>query len=464
MKNVLKIAVIILFQQLLVAQDKPNIVLLFADDAGYADFGFQGSKEIKTPHLDKLAQQGVRFTQAYVSHPTCGPSRAGLITGKSQYRFGYEENNVPGFMSPVSAVDATEMGLPVEEVTMANYLRQQGYATAIYGKWHLGGADRFHPTNRGFDEFYGFRGGARSYFEYTEEPQEPMNKMERGFGDFEEHKGYLTDVLAEETCLFIEKNAKANKPFFAFVSFNAVHTPMDAKPEDLAEFPGLTGTRKTVAAMSLAMDRASGMILDKLKELGIDNNTIVVFTNDNGGPSDKNASSNAPLSGAKSTHLEGGVRVPFLIKYPGKMKPNSTYNYPISTLDLLPTFFSAANGDSETLKDIDGVDLVPYVNGVKKNRPHETLFWKRDARAAMRKGDWKIIRFPDRPAELFYIPNDEAELNDLASAEPKRFREMYKELFAWETTLERPRWLLQKKYEKGDIERMDAYWPKKDNK
>lgn len=461
MKNIYIIVIVLLCQQLLVAQDKPNIILLFADDAGYADFGFQGSHEMITPNLDKLAKQGVRFTQAYVTHPTCGPSRAGLITGKSQYRFGYEENNVPGFMSAVSAVDGTEMGLPVEEVTMADYLKKQGYATAVFGKWHLGGADRFHPTKRGFDEFYGFRGGARSYFPYEKPPADPMNLMERDFANFEEQKGYLTDALAEESLKFIEKNAKANKPFFAFVSFNAVHTPMDATKEDLARFPKLTANRKIVAAMTLAMDRATGTIMKKLEELGIDDNTIVVFTNDNGGPSDKNASDNHPLSGIKSTHLEGGVRVPFLMKWPGRLKAKTTYDFPISTFDLLPTFFAAAGGNTKELKDIDGVDLLPYISGVNKERPHNTLFWKRDARAAMRKGDWKLIRFPDRPAKLFYLPDDEAELHDLSNAEPERYRAMYKELFAWETGLERPRWLLKKQYEKQDIKRMDAYWKQK---
>lgn len=469
MKNLFVIALVLsiplgCFAQKATAVDstkKPNIILFFADDAGYADFGFQGSKEMVTPNLDKLATEGVRFKQAYVTHPTCGPSRAGLITGKSQYRFGYEENNVPTYMSTVSAVDGAEMGLPVEEKTMADYLKQRGYATAIYGKWHLGGADRFHPTKRGFDEFYGFRGGARSYFEYTEEPKEPLNKMERGFGNFEEHKGYLTDALANEANLFIEKNAKTNTPFFTFLSFNAVHTPMDATPKDLARFPNLSGKRKIVAAMGLAMDRAIGKVLNKLKELGIEDNTLVVFTNDNGGPTDANASSNLPLSGIKATHLEGGLRVPFLMKYPGKLRPNTTYDLPISTLDLLPTFYQAAGGSMHDLKDIDGVDLLPYINGAITERPHETLFWKRDARAVMRKGDWKFIRFPDRPAELFYLPDDERELNNLADIEPERYLKMYKELFAWEATLERPRWLLKKEYEWRDVQRMDKYWPKK---
>ncbi|RKN80914.1 sulfatase [Ulvibacterium marinum] len=460
MKKPLVVLLTICFHFVCLAQEKPNIVLLFADDAGYADFGFQGSKEMKTPNLDKLASQGVRFTQAYVTHPTCGPSRAGLITGKYQYRFGYEENNVPTYMSKVSAVDGPEMGLPLGEVTVADYLKEQGYVTGFFGKWHLGGADRFHPTKRGFDEFYGFRGGARSYFEYTESPKEPLNKMEQGFGNFEEHNGYLTDALAQETSEFIEINGKAKKPFFAFLSFNAVHTPMDAKAEDLDQFPHLTGKRKIVAAMTLALDRAIGKVLDKLKELGLDDNTIVVFTNDNGGPTDANASSNHPLSGIKATHLEGGIRVPFLMKYPGTLKPGTVYGKPISTFDLLPTFYSAAGGNTKNLKGLDGVDLIPYLMGKTKGRPHETLFWKRDARAAMRKGDWKLIRFPDRPAELFYLPEDERELNNLADSEPERVRKMYKELFVWETTLERPRWLLKKVYERRDVERTDAFWPK----
>jgi len=438
------------------AQDKPNIILLFSDDAGYADFGFQGSDEMITPNLDKLAKQGVRFTQAYVTASTCGPSRAGMLTGKYQQRFGFEENNVPTFMSSNSALDNEDMGVPLEHKMMSDHLKELGYATAVFGKWHLGAADRFHPLKRGFDEFYGFRGGARSYYAYqpvTSTRKE--NLLERNFEEFAEPERYLTDKLGEETCDFIERHK--DKPFFAFVSFNAVHTPMEAEDKDKAKFPQLSGKRQEVAAMTLALDRACGQILDKLKELGLEKNTIVVFTNDNGGPTDKNASINLPLAGTKSNHLEGGVRVPFIMRWPGQIDQKSEYHNPISTFDLLPTFVAAAGGDVDEIKDIDGVDLLPFLKKSNKGRPHETLFWKKDCRAAVRYGDYKLIRYPDRPAELFNIINDESEQNDLAAENPELVRQMFKMIFDWESTLERPRWLLQRKFENVDIDRMDKY-------
>ena len=437
------------------AQEQPNIILFFADDAGYADFGFQGSKEMITPKLDKLASEGVKFTQGYVTASTCGPSRAGLLTGRYQQRFGFEENNVPGFMSAVSAADGTEMGLPLEETTIADYLKALGYKTAIYGKWHQGGADRFHPTKRGFDEFYGFRGGARDYFAYEEDPADSQNRLERGFGNFEEHKGYLTDVLAEDAARFIEVNKE--EPFFIFLSFNAVHTPMMATKDDLDRFPNLEGKRKEVAAMTLALDRACGLVLDKVDELGLTENTIVVFTNDNGGPSDKNASVNRPLSGTKSNQLEGGIRVPFIMRWPGEIEASSTYKYPVSTFDLLPTFVKAAGGNIDSLTHLDGVDIMPFVKGESSGRPHQVLYWKKETRATIRDGDWKLLRFTDRPAELYNLSEEVEEHNNLASQHPEKVKKMFKQLYEWEMTLERPRWLLKRKYEKVDNDRMDLY-------
>ncbi|WP_020208780.1 sulfatase-like hydrolase/transferase [Gilvimarinus chinensis] len=444
-------------------QDKPNILLLFTDDAGYGDFGFHGSKEIRTPNLDALAAEGVIFSAGYVSDATCGPSRAGLMTGKYQQRFGYEEINVPGFMSPNSALKGEDMGLPVDQVTMADYLKKRGYRNGMFGKWHLGAADRYHPLKRGFDEFYGFRGGDRSYFAYAEgeiDPNSPIladKRMERGFGHYEEPEKYLTDKIADEVIEFIRQANSDDKPFFAFVSFNAPHTPMEATKEDLAQFPNLEGKRKTYAAMMLAMDRASGAILDELETLNIEDNTLVVFTNDNGGPSDKNASVNDPLSGTKSNHLEGGVRVPYVMRWPERLEAGTTYEKPVITLDLLPTFYAAAGGNTEDLDDVDGKNLIPYVTSEKDGRPHEMMYWKKDARAAIRKGDWKLIRHRDRPAELFYLPEDIAEHDDQALQERDRLKEMFKDLYHWELTLERPLWLLQQKYEAYDIQRMDDY-------
>jgi arylsulfatase A-like enzyme len=376
------------------------------------------------------------------------------MTGRYQQRFGFEENNVPGFMSSAGLM-GDDMGLPLSEKTIADHLKPLGYRSTIIGKWHLGGADRYHPLERGFDEFYGFRGGAREYFPYETEPNNHLNRLERQFEQFEEHNGYLTDALADEACSFMERNA--THPFFIYLSFNAVHTPMQATEEDLNKIPGLEDDRRTNAAMTLALDRACGKVLDTLKELGIEDNTIVVFTNDNGGPSDRNASINDPLSGTKATHLEGGIRVPFLMRWPGKITANSTYIKPVSTLDLLPTFINAAGGDADMTDNLDGVDLLPYFQNPDGPRPHETLYWKKETRAAIRHGDWKLIRLPDRPAELYNLKNDISETRDLAAEHPEKVRFLFKKLFDWELELERPLWQLKRKYEDWSRRRYDSY-------
>lgn len=436
------------------AADKPNILFIFSDDAGYADFGFHGSKIIKTPNLDNFAKQGMMFKQAYMSAAVCGPSRAGLLTGRYQQKFGFEENNVPGLMSKSSST-GDEMGLPLSEKTLANYLQALGYKTALFGKWHLGHADRFHPTKRGFDEFYGFRGGARSYFAFGD--KNPLSrtedKLERGFGHFEESEKYLTDALADETNAFMARNK--NTPFFAMLSFNAVHTPMEADPKDLKHFPNLSGKRQQIAAMTLSMDRAIGRVLAQLDKLGLSDNTLVIYTNDNGGPSDSNKSVNHPLSGTKANHLEGGIRVPFLMRWPGVTKVNTSYDNAISALDLLPTFITAAGGKIPS--NTDGVDLSPYITGTDKGAPHKALYWKKEGRAAIREGDWKLLRFPDRPAELYNIANDISEKNNLANKHPEKVKALYKKIFEWELTLERPRWQLLRKYEGLAMDRMDSY-------
>jgi arylsulfatase A-like enzyme len=438
------------------AAEKPNIIFVLSDDAGYGDFGFHNSSEMRTPNLDRFAKQSMRFEQAYVTAAVCGPSRAGILTGKYQQRFGFEENNVPGYMS-ASCLPDDEMGLPLDQKTIADYMKTLGYRTALIGKWHQGNADRFHPLHRGFDEFYGFRGGARSYFAFDKGTKKFRleDRIERAMGDFGESDKYLTDAFVDETISFVERNK--DNPFFVFLSFNAVHAPMQAEQRDIKEFPSLTGKRQKLAAMTLSMDRACGRLLDRLTELRLDENTIVVFTNDNGGPSDSNSSDNSPLSGTKANHLEGGIRVPFLMRWPGVTSEGATYKHPISTFDLLPTFFSAAGGDTELLEEIDGVDLRPYLVGDSTERPHQTLYWKKESRAAIRDGDLKLLRFPDRPAELYDLASDVSEKNNLAEAHPDQVRELYRKLFEWELTLDRPRWQLKRQYEGAAIKRMDKY-------
>lgn len=438
------------------AAPKPNIVLLFADDAGYGDFGFHGSHHFKTPHLDRLAQSGVRLSQFYVSGATCGPSRAGLVTSMYQQRFGYEENNVPGIMHENGKLLGDDMGLPLHLRTMGDHLQALGYRTAVFGKWHLGNADRFHPLKRGFDEFYGFRGGARSFFPHAHpERAKKENLMERDFEGYKEHRGYLTHVLADEACAFMERNR--NRPFFAYVSFNAVHAPMHIAPQDKGEFPQLKGARRQAAQMMLALDRACGQIIGKLKELGLADNTLIVFTNDNGGPMDRNGSSNYPFSGVKATQLEGGIRVPGLVAWPGSLPAGTVYDQPLSTLDLLPTFVKAGGGDPGAIAGLDGIDMLPYLRGDNRQAPHQTLYWKMENRGAIRNGDWKLLRFADRPAELYLLTDDPGEENNLAADHPDRVKSLYKKLFTWELTLARPLFMLNRDAEAWSARRYDEY-------
>ena len=252
-------------------------------------------------------------------------------------------------------------------------------------------------------------------------------------------------------------NATRIEPFFAYVSFNAVHLPMETDPEDRDTFAELDGKRRVLAQMTLSLDRACGRIIDKLEQLGLDQNTLVVFTNDNGGPSDKNASSNYPFAGIKSTLLEGGIRVPGIISWPVQIPAHALYERPCSTLDLLPTFVHAAGGNEKAIQQLDGVDLVPYLQGTRKGMPHETLYWKKETRAAIRDGDWKLLRFPDRPAELFDLAKDAGEQNNLAAEHPELVKALFKKLFAWELELERPLFQLRRAEEGFTADRFDAY-------
>ncbi len=420
------------------AESRPNIVFLVADDMGYADVGFHGCKDIPTPNLDSLAAEGVRCTSGYVSGPYCSPTRAGLLTGRYQQRFGHETN-----------AGGSGGGLPVSETTIANRLKAAGYVTGAVGKWHLGANPEFHPLRRGFDEFFGFLPGAHTYF------AQGRPTILRGTESVDE-KEYLTDAFGREAVAFIEQHKE--QPFFLYLAFNAVHTPMEATDERLAKFASIEDrTCRTYAAMLYAMDEAIGRVMETLKTRGLDEKTLVAFFSDNGGPTMPgttiNGSINAPLRGSKRTTLEGGVRVPFVLRWKGRLPAGKVYDHPVIQLDLLPTSLAAAGVEVVPEWKLDGVNLLPYLLGEKSGTPHNTLYWRMNQQMAIRQGDWKLVRYDpavdsgetsrgDRsgvsPARLYNLAADIGESNDLAATEPATLQQLQAAWDAWNTQLPEP--------------------------
>ena len=341
------------------AQTKPpNIVVIVGDDMGYADIGVHGAKDIPTPNIDALAASGIRFTDGYVSGPYCGPTRAGLMTGRYPQRFGQEFN--------IGMVAAhTDVGLPLSERTMADHLKAAGYRTALIGKWHLGHASRFFPTERGFDEFFGFLAGAHSYLGVGAEGNPIYDGNERATSIT-----YLTDTLTERAVEFITRN-KA-RPFFLYLAFNAVHTPMQATDKYLARFTQIPNElRRTYAAMMSAMDDGIGKTLAALRQQGLEENTLIFFFSDNGGPITQggpNGSSNGSLRGQKATTWEGGIRVPFIISWKGRIPAGKVDPRPVIQLDVLPTALAAAGVTVATRVEIRWRELAPLPNGNRVKR------------------------------------------------------------------------------------------------
>jgi arylsulfatase A-like enzyme len=410
------------------AAEKPNIIVIVGDDMGYADLGVHGCRDIPTPNLDALANGGVRFTNGYVSGPYCSPTRAGLLTGRYQTRFGHEFN--PGGDGP-----ATPKGLPLSEKTIADRLKAAGYATGLIGKWHLGNTPEYRPQRRGFDEFFGFLGGAHSYRAGEGAP------ILRGNKPVEENE-YMTDAFAREAIDFVERHRES--PFFLYLAFNAVHTPMHATDERLEKFASIDDPkRRTYAAMMSAMDDAIGEVLAKVKASGLEDDTLVFFISDNGGPMLKgttvNGSINEPLRGSKRTTLEGGVRVPFFVKWPGHVPAGKVFEKPAIQLDFLPTALAAAG--IETLPDwkLDGVDLMPYVTGETSDSPHDALYWKFGQQMAIRQGDWKLVKYDPvvdgakgkaTAAKLYNLAADVGESHDVIAEQPEKAAELQT---AWDT-------------------------------
>lgn len=421
---------------------RPNVVIFLADDLGYADIGVHGCRDIPTPSIDSIAREGVRCTSGYVTSPRCAPSRCGLLTGRYPQRFGCE-------------LDA-ERGLPPEETTLPQLLVPAGYATGLIGKWHLGKADEDHPNARGFGEFFGFLGGLNPYFPRGTDEFVPKILRNR---EPAQVKGYLTDALGREALSFVERHAKES--FFLLVSFNAPHGPLEASPELLARFPGITEpTRQKYAAVVSAVDDAIGGVLAKLRALELDRKTLVFFLSDNGGPLTKrmwNGASNAPLDGQKGGLHEGGVRVPFLARWTGVLPAGRVYDEPVSALDIAPTVLALAGVVPGKERALDGVDILPHLAGRASAPPHGELFWRFNLSAgpelhkwAIRQGDWKLVHSPERDETtgeprgmdftgLYDLAHDPGETTDLKAAQPELARRLEARWQEWNAGLPSPR-------------------------
>lgn len=410
---------------------KPNVLLVVADDLGYGDLGCYGGKEIPTPHIDSIASNGVRFTNGYVTCPVCSPMRAGLLTGRYQQRFGHEFN--PG---PPDLADP-QFGLPLTETTIADRMKALGYATGMFGKWHLGYKPQFHPQRRGFDEFYGFLGGQHWYFDDTS--RNAGDPVLRGAEPVKSYE-YLTQDFAREAGAFIEKHK--SHPFFCFLPFNAVHGPLQAPPEYLERFHAIADeNRRTYAGMLSAMDDGVGAVLRKLEDLELLDDTLVVFISDNGGPTLQTTSKNDPLRATKGSVYEGGVRVPFMMQWGTKFKKGTTIGGPAAAIDILSTAVSAAGGEIPSDWKLDGVDLVPFLTGQREGAPHETLYWRFGTQRAIRAGEWKLAQsLESKGWELYNLDQDIGETNDLAKENADKVNDLQARWDAWNGTLESPRW------------------------
>ena len=393
----------------------PNVIVIISDDQGYADVGFHGSKEIFTPNIDRIAKNGVVFSEGYVSYAVCSPSRAGLITGRYQNRFGYSRNIL---LAPNDSL----MGLPLSEQTLPDVLNNVDYKTKAIGKWHLGAHKSLVPEKRGFDEFFGFLIGGHRYFpedltlnDLTEARRQMDGYITKIYdnGKRIDTKKYLTEELSDNAVKFIEDNS--DNPFFLYLSYNAPHTPLQATTKDLERNKHIDiEKRQTYAAMVSSMDDGIGLILDKLEQKNIFENTIVFFFSDNGGVEWYNFSDNGPLRGIKGDFFEGGIRVPFTMQWPNKIKPGTIYDKPIIALDIFATVASAAKAEKYIINEIDGVNLIPYLSGNKSGLPHEYLYWKNPDKDidVIRDDRYKYLRIKN-DEYIFDLKNDISEESNI---------------------------------------------------
>jgi arylsulfatase A len=417
---------------------KPNIVFIMIDDLGYGDLACYGSDINKTPNIDQLADDGILFTDYHTNGPMCTPSRASLLTGMYQHRFGEK------FEKAISGKNDYDDGLPTEAVTIAEILKDAGYKTGMYGKWHLGYQHPYLPTNQGFDEFIGLRAGDGDHHNHIDRwgrkdwwLNESINKEE----------GYSTDLITKHSVEFIKKHK--DKPFFLYVSHLAVHFPWQgpSDPPHRVEgkdytndkwgiIPDKNNVSSHVKAMVESVDSGVGMIMKTLSNLGIEENTLVIFTSDNGGythyaDSHFNISSNGVLRGQKTEVYEGGHRVPFIAYWPGKITAGSKSDELVMTMDMFPTFMDLAQIDGSSELNFDGISVLPQILKNEK-LPLRSVCWKINDEKAIRKGQWKLCMVGKDNLELFDLSIDIGETKNVSDENPQIVKKLIDEYYLWE--------------------------------
>ncbi len=410
----------------------PNIVVIFADDLGYCETEIYGCDLVPTPNIKSLADEGVAFTSGYVTSPVCSPSRASLLTGQYQHRFGFEY--IP---------TAPEDGLAANIPTLADALKKQGYVTGMVGKWHMGEQAQHHPLNHGFDEYFGYLGWGGPYID-DKQPEAvfgsrhvPLNvPLWRGKQQVQEDQ-YLTDVFTREAVAFIDKHQAER--FFLYLPYTANHEPLETTEAYFDRVPQVADKDSRVyAAMRVALDDGVGKVLASLEKHGLTENTIVILLSDNGAGIAP-WGDNSPLRMGKSTFFEGGIRIPFALKWPAKVAAGQRYDKSVSSLDIFPTAVAAAGGELTANTPHDGVDLLPYLSGANGGQPHEQLYWRASRNWAIRDGNWKLIFAADR-YWLYDLSKDIGEKNNLAAAQPDTVARLKATYDGWDKQMMQPAW------------------------
>ncbi|MFI3248886.1 MAG: sulfatase-like hydrolase/transferase [Rikenellaceae bacterium] len=437
--------------------DQPNVIIVLLDDLGSTDVSFNGCMDIPTPNIDRVANEGVNCTDAYISAPYSGPSRCGIMTGRYQQRFG-AEGNTEDEMKSIEG----KHGILESEVLLGQVMREQGYNTCAIGKWHLGDHPDLWPNKRGFDYFYGFAGGGFSF--WGGDKGTPSGFIqENGERIGADATTYLTDDFTDKTVEFIQNNEQSGDPFFVYLAYNAPHAPLQAPQKYLDRTKHIANAERSVyAAMILAVDDGLGRIWDELERQGIDDNTMIFFLSDNGGTGDPGRAMNIPRRSFKGNMFDGGIRTPFAMYWPGHIEAGTTYNKTISSLDIFATAVTAAGmNPAENKNPLDGTDLIPYFSGENTGDPHESLCWRvcGGMEYAIRKGDYKLVKtyFQD-DYMLFNLKEDQIEMYDIAADHPELVKELAADYKKWDAQMMEPRWEdLHAPHQIVDHEKWDEY-------